>query len=158
MPHLQYAVRFPLRYANAVRKLRWADVFLLARMVYLLAKLLILQSRRPLPVLMAMFDSAPGSHLHYRMPPRRLVRLVDALMRLTFGKDYCMKRSILLFHFLRAWGYDAVVHFGVTKTDGVLKGHAWVDLNGWPLAERKDPRTEYIRTFSYPSNTGMSDP
>lgn len=151
MAYLLYVVRSPLRYASAARKLRWTDVLLLARMVYLLAKLLSLQTRRPLPDLMATFDSAPGRLLRYRMPPRRLVRIVDALMRLTFGKDYCMKRSLLLFHFLRAWGYDAIVHFGVAKVDGELKGHAWVDLSGWPLAEREDPRSKYVRTFSFPA-------
>jgi hypothetical protein len=129
-------------------------VALLAYMGYLAARVLALQSRRPLPDLIASFDAAPSPRGALRVPPSRLVRLVDLLMRATFHDRYCMKRSLLLFHFLRRWGHDARIHFGVAKRGGELTGHAWVDLDGRPFAEHGDPNRHFTRTYSFPEVTG----
>ena len=74
-----------------------------------------------------------------------------ALMRLIYRRDYCMKRSLVLFHFLTRWGYDPSVHFGVKIEEKELKGHAWVELSGRPLGESSDPYTSFKKTFSYPT-------
>lgn len=150
MPFLHALSRSPLRYVAKAHRLRPSDVRLVSRMLYLLGKLLALRSRRPLPELIAAFDAEPETEPVPKRDIQRLVRLVDALMQTTFRDEYCMKRSLLLFHFLRRWGHDVRIHFGVVKREGSLKGHAWVDLNEAPLAEFEDPRTIYARTYSYP--------
>lgn len=141
------------RYASALVRVRWEELLLLSEMVFLLAKLLALQSKRPLPDLVAGFDSPSMPHDRLRVQVSRLVRIVDLLMRAVFHDRYCMKRSLLLFHFLRRWAYDARLIFGVQKQGDEITGHAWVEISGRPLAEGANPRTFYVQTYSYPPPT-----
>lgn len=135
-----------LRRMTHVRPSEW---LLVLHMVVLLVQLTILQRRLALPALMERFASTPTAEPHPPVP--RLVRLTTALMRLIYRSDYCMKRSILLFHYLTRWGYDPTIHFGVKMENGELKGHAWVELKGHPLAEASDPYTSFRTTYSYPT-------
>lgn len=151
MPTARAAVKHRMiRLASSAGKLRPSDIGLLARMTYMATKVLVLQSRRSLPDLIQAFDVRPGQRMPERIGLNRLVRLVDALMRVWFHDRYCMKRSLLLFHFLRGWGYDVRIHFGVAKVPEGLTGHAWVDLNGYPFKEASDPRATFTVTYSFP--------
>jgi len=52
----------------------------------------------------------------------------------------CWKKSMLLYHFLRKYGYEARMHFAVkinseTKNKSLLYGHSWVSLNNNPISE-----------------------
>lgn len=60
-----------------------------------------------------------------------------------------MKRSLVLFHFLRKAGEDAEIVFGVVKDGDKLEGHAWVTVNGQPFAE-EGPVDKYTVTYRYP--------
>ncbi|HET6568579.1 MAG TPA: lasso peptide biosynthesis B2 protein [Rhodothermales bacterium] len=138
------------RYGSALVRISWKELILLAELLFLLVKLLVVQSRRTLPGLVAGFDSENRPHDPLRMRVSRLIRIVDILMRVVFHDRYCMKRSLLLFHFLRRWGYDARLIFGVQKQGGDIQGHAWVEVQNRPLAEGADPRSVYVQTYSYP--------
>ena len=140
-----------VRYGRILTRLDGFEWKLLMRMSVLLTSFLIAQRKDPLPDLMAKFDSEPEDPSTRRIRPGRLVYLVTGLVRFTLGDRYCMKRSILIFHYLRKWSYDAKIKFGVVKGDQGLQGHAWVELNGLPLAERGDPRQRYAVTYSYPT-------
>lgn len=139
------------RSAVVLRGLRFAEWVLLLEMMSLLGTLIVLQRRLPLPELMARFDSKPARSWPGPMEPKSLTRLVSRLVRVILRDHYCMKRSIIIFHYLRKWGYDARLRFGVAKEDGTLQGHAWVELDGEPLSERPDPRRRYAVTYSYPA-------
>lgn len=115
----------------------------------MLVSLLVLQRAVSLPRLMRIFDARPAPR--GRIEPARLVYLATGLVRATLRDRYCMKRSLLIFHFLRRWGYDARILFGVVRDGDELRGHAWIELNGAPLAERGDPRRAYAVTYSYPN-------
>lgn len=60
-----------------------------------------------------------------------------------------MKRSLILFHYLRKAGREARIVFGVAKEEGRLEGHAWVTVNGEPFAE-EGPVDRYTVTYAYP--------
>lgn len=141
-----------VRYARILTRLDGFEWRLLLRMSRQLGTLLITQRKVSMPELMARFDSEPISHDLPRLTPSRLVFLVTGLVRVTLRDRYCMKRSILIFHYLRRWGYSVRILFGVVKSDEALEGHAWVELNGRPLAERGDPRTRYAVTYAYPGD------
>lgn len=55
--------------------------------------------------------------------------------RLHFHSVECLPKSIVLADMLTARGLGAFVVIGVNKTDGALKSHAWVELNGLRVAE-----------------------
>lgn len=132
--------------------LRPQEWILLSQISAMLPAILVVQRMVSLPKLMEMFDAKPAGKPRLSVEPDRLVYLVTGLVRNTLHDRYCMKRSILMFHFLRKWGYDAQIIFGVMKeADKTLKGHAWVELEGNPLAERGDPRSRYVVTYSYPT-------
>ena len=134
-----------------LRSLRPREALLLVQMVAMVAALSVLQRAVSLPTLIRLFDvrrPRPRGRLH----PKRLAWLANGLLRRLFGQDYCMPRSLVLFHFMRKWGYPTRLHFGVARRDGDLKGHAWVTLGELPFAERGDPRRSYKTMYAYPAD------
>ena len=119
-------------------------------MMWLLAKVILLQRMLSLPTLVRAFDAEPGQ----RAPSvslRRLVWLSRALLVRTHRADFCLPQSLVLFHFLRKWGEPVQIHFGVRRSGDALVGHAWLTLAGRPVVEARDPKSVYATTFSYPS-------
>lgn len=135
---------------NRLRNVRAGEWILLAKMSGMLGAVLVLQKIVSLPTLVSLFDPVPNRSDRLRVSPQRLIHLVNNVVCAGLRDSYCMKRSLLLFHFLRRWGYDARVYFGVVKAEGALKGHAWVNLDGAPVAEWRDPRERFTVTYSYP--------
>jgi hypothetical protein len=135
----------------SVRQLHLRDAAVLARMAGLLIKLEVLQHVLPLPVLVRRFDARPRPSRR-TVDPNRLVWLAEALLRRLYRSRYCMKRSMLLFYFLRKWTYPVRIHFGIAPNDNgdALGGHAWVSLDGEPFHEAGPPESTYTTMFSYP--------
>ncbi|ARA92125.1 MAG: lasso peptide biosynthesis B2 protein [Bacteroidetes bacterium] len=150
VPLALYRNRY-VRLLSRAWKLRPLDVWLLVQMSALLGQILFLQRRLPLDDLVRRFDTAPADRVRPAVSLRRLNVLVTGLLSLIYGSDFCMKRSLILFHYMRKWGYPVHIHFGVAKENGALKGHAWVDLAGHPFAEEADPRQAYRVTYTYPA-------
>jgi len=87
-----------------------------------------------------------------RISDARAVQLIDALLEtdlLVFSPS-CWKRSVALYRHLAARNVDARIRFGVRKqSDGLLAGHAWIEIDGAPVFEKTAP--DYHVTFSFPS-------
>ncbi len=49
----------------------------------------------------------------------------------------CLRQSLVVRAWLRRRGLDAQLRIGVRKTGGVMDAHAWVELDGVPLAQPK---------------------
>jgi hypothetical protein len=83
-------------------------------------------------------------------PDDRLVALVDALLAMNRGplRPNCMLRSLVLLRYLEG---PVVLKVGIRPGVRPVDGHAWVERNGEPVAERSDPRDEYTVTWSWPS-------
>lgn len=145
-------MRLFLGILRRARRIGRNDLAVLGRLFLLLGKLVLFQRRRALPELIAMVDMPIGGQSLPPISPHRLVSFTDLLLRLTYKDNFCMKRSLLLFHFLRDWGYDVRLRFGVKKEDARLTGHAWIELRGLPLREKGDPRDLYRTTFSFPQD------
>ena len=47
----------------------------------------------------------------------------------------CLRQSLVVRAWLRRRGLDAQLKIGVRKTGGVMDAHAWVELDGVPLAQ-----------------------
>ncbi len=138
-----------------IARLRFRDGWLLGRMAGLLIVLVVAQRRLSLPALVRRFDGFDGFDGGGRsapVAPDRLVRLCRALLVRLYRRDFCMQQSLLVFYFLRKWGYRVRLHFGIAKKDGGVAGHAWLDLDGEPFHEARNPATTYAITYSYPRN------
>lgn len=87
--------------------------------------------------------------------PAPLVRRIDRLLRLGWPlvRRGCLVRGMTLYRFLREAGYEVSLCFGMGKPEGQpegdsdFTGHCWIELDGQPLAEKRDPRPIYTETF-----------
>ncbi|HYH45768.1 MAG TPA: lasso peptide biosynthesis B2 protein [Thermoanaerobaculia bacterium] len=66
----------------------------------------------------------------------------------------CLTRGLTLYHFLRRAGADVALCFGIGKQEGDLAGHCWIEHEGAPLAERRDPRGLYVETYRISRTAG----
>jgi hypothetical protein len=81
--------------------------------------------------------------------PVDLAVVVDWFLHPMYKGDRCMPRTCILLRMLKRRGYDAAAVFGVSKGDTDLDGHAWIELEGEPLAEHTEPREKYRETFRH---------
>lgn len=55
----------------------------------------------------------------------------------------CLRKSLLVWWFLRRAGLDSTIRFGVRMSDGRLEAHAWVEYNGAVVNDSPDIRARY---------------
>ena len=61
----------------------------------------------------------------------------------------CLRRSLVVYRFLRLYGVPAVFYVGVRKEGEGLVGHAWIEINDEHFMNRES-HVKYFVTFSYP--------
>ncbi|SHK12598.1 lasso peptide biosynthesis B2 protein [Rhodothermus profundi] len=109
------------------------------------------QRRLPLPALLERFEPKPGDAPLQEKELKRAERLTLAVLRRLYGRDFCMKQALLLYHFYRRAGVPVCIRFGVARENGQLRGHAWVEWNNQPIAEAVNPRQQFAITYTHPS-------
>jgi Transglutaminase-like superfamily len=89
----------------------------------------------------------------------RVVRLVDIAARRGLLKGSCLVRSIVLKCALAELGIRTELRIGVHKNSvAVLAAHAWLEMNGEPINDRADIRTDFAvfeTTLSAESETRL---
>jgi len=100
----------------------------------------------------------------------KVVKYTDYILGFNFliYKQKCLKRSIVLYHFLRKAGFNVSICFGVRFNKDVsdtlskerVEGHAWLEHNGEIYIEKNKEITEtYKITYRYPGeNKGSAHP
>ena len=84
-----------------------------------------------------------------RVRAEELASLVDRVFRTDILHRSCWKRAAVLRRFLLLEGIETAVAFGVRQGAEGLEGHAWLERDGKPFLEGKEP--EYVVTFRYPT-------
>lgn len=56
----------------------------------------------------------------------------------------CLAQALALQRLLARRGIPVDVRIGVRREGRAIAGHAWVELAGRPLAERRDPRQRFV--------------
>ena len=91
----------------------------------------------------------------------KIVKFTDYILRhnLWTDKNTCLRRSLVLYHFLRKLGINVFVCFGVRYNERLsdreakkkLEGHAWLLYHGDIFLERNAEVTEtYTMTYCFP--------
>jgi hypothetical protein len=141
------AVRFILRNPReALLMLRMAWwVFLLSALIRVqpLPRVLNLMTPRK-PIRSTTADQFPSSE--------RMAQMMDLLLRIDafVFRPICWKRAAVLHRYLALKGIPTRIVFGVRKEDqGILQGHAWLEVNDRPVFEPSSP--DYTVTYAFPS-------
>lgn len=90
-------------------------------------------------------DSAPEclTTEETHIQARQISRMVNAAARYGIYRANCLQRSVLLWWMLRRRGIDGELYLGARKGDGRFEAHAWVELAGAVLNDRRDVREQY---------------
>jgi hypothetical protein len=156
--------------AATVRKIRenfsslW-DVLLFIRIIFLAAVLRAMLRLLSIPRLMKLLT--PRTISDSRNPAtdevrEKIVKYTDYIFGLNFWmfKNTCLRRSLVLYHFLRQAGIDVQICFGVrykedSQQEGSskeLEGHAWLLYKGDIFLERNAAMaSEYTVTYCFPA-------
>ncbi|MEO8001895.1 MAG: lasso peptide biosynthesis B2 protein [Arenimonas sp.] len=65
----------------------------------------------------------------------RIAQLLSIAGRHGFMYATCLRQSVLLEYWLKRQGLAAEIKIGVRKENAMFDAHAWVELNGIPLAQ-----------------------
>lgn len=110
---------------------------------------------KPLPQAMQHLSRDGASAALAEDEVRRLADLVALLDRRS-PLGFCMRRSLLRYHFLRRAGLPLRLHFGARlKTDRqerAIGGHAWVTHAGRPYHEADEHWRDYVIMVSWPQD------
>lgn len=79
----------------------------------------------------------------FRLPetslsPQRLAQLVDAVARRHVRRMRCLPRSLVLQALLYHHGWRAELRIGVRRQAASLQAHAWLEIEGEPIAEPRE--------------------
>jgi hypothetical protein len=72
-----------------------------------------------------------------------LARLIAIAAERGLYKATCLRRSLLLWWFLRKEGITGTLRFGVRTSSGTLEAHAWVECHGIVVNDAPDVRERY---------------
>jgi hypothetical protein len=90
-----------------------------------------------------------GRHLDEERVANTCVRALNFLARFGYPST-CLRRCLLLFHFLRAYGIDVFIHFGAKTSGGSLMGHSWLTLDGELYRDTQAKVSEFTVMFVLP--------
>ena len=157
--------------SDIIRKFRtnftsFEEIWLFSR-IFLLATVLPVMLRLiSLPKLMNVL-TPQGPKPHTDMDRERLKDKIVKFTDYVLGHDFwiyrrtCLKRSLVLYHFLRRFDINVHVCFGVRYNENVpdkeegkkLEGHAWLLYKGNIFLEKKvDITRTYRVTYSFPDD------
>jgi len=127
------------------------DALLLLRIAALIT-ILPLLTPLSLPRLLALLTPAGPAKSHPAGQEGKIIRYTNYLLgrNLLMFKATCLKRCLVLYHFLRDAGLAVGINFGILPNLEHLQGHCWLTLDGKAFNETSDPDTLYRLTYSYP--------
>ncbi len=131
----------------------WGRIFTLICQLPLLFRLLNIQ---PLLKLLTpkKSDSAMNSDRE-----EKIIKWTDTILGWNFFifRTSCLKRSLVLYHFLKQSGLPLQINFGVRKAAKnvgeqwpLLAGHGWLSLSGQTYLEKNEPLHTFKLIYSFP--------
>jgi len=138
------------------------DVWIFVQVFFLVTLLPLLMKILSLPRLMEMMTPNHVNNAINEMQDR-IVKYADYILSRNFWiyRTTCLKRSLVLYHFLRKYGINVQLCFGVRYnnklTDSEAKellGHAWLIYDGdMYLEQNVDAARTYKATYCFPSES-----
>jgi hypothetical protein len=149
-------LRTPANRLRALRELRGAREALLFARVGAFAAAVPVLMRLPVPRWAALVTRPPRRAPAAPADIERLERLTALAPRVAFPlvRYGCLTRGVTLFWFLRRAGLPVELSFGLDAGgDGATAGHCWLELDGEPVLEKRDPRPRFAELYRLPLAT-----
>jgi len=127
--------------------MRVRKLILAARMASWIVVLSTVGRALSLPAILRLTDTRHRGAARFRA--EELASVIDRVFRTDLLHRSCWKRAAVLRRFLLLEGIETAVVFGVRQGEETLAGHAWLERDGKPFLEGKEP--DYVVTFRYPS-------
>jgi hypothetical protein len=135
------------------------DLFLLARIFSLICLLPLLFRVMKLQSLLKLLTPRNTRSSVDPDQKEKIIRWTDAILGWDFFifRTSCLKRSLVLYHFLKQAGLPLQINFGVRKLAPasrshwpLLDGHGWLSLRGQTYLEGDEPRKAFRLIYSFP--------
>lgn len=82
--------------------------------------------------------------LFVNQTPKDIAQTIRRGARISIGRrNSCLRRALLLSWIFEQRGIPSQLKVGINSSDGNLNGHAWVEVDGRPVAEHRDVCREY---------------
>lgn len=84
----------------------------------------------------------------------RVIYICETILRELHRIRYrysCLRRSLLLYHFLRYYQVPVLINFGVKWEGERLTGHSWLTLDDELYLEPEEKASQFTRLFSLPT-------
>ena len=139
-----------------IGNLNRTEIWLLVRVAGILSILAILQKIFSLEKLLSLLQPDASGKCNRcgsaALELERIVYLTDRLLWQNFWvfRPVCLRRSLVLFRYLRQSGYPVSICFGVSNADKTLSGHSWLELDGDVIAERDEGYKGFQVTYRFP--------
>jgi len=106
----------------------------------------------PLATLLRLLKPNKGNRPYRNIAPQRIADLVNANLRSprNMKRRICLRKGLLLFHFLRLGGAPAVLHIALHPTSidpKRLHAHCWVTVKGKAFCENPIAHTNPILSY-----------
>lgn len=142
----------------------WQDIWLFYRVLFLITVLPILIKWHTLPGLLKRLTPSSRQPIRFSDVDEarsKTIKYTDFILGWRFGvwKLTCLRRSLVLYHFLRTFGMPIQICFGIRfpqtsgrqPEHGHLEGHAWLRYKSTLLLEIDPAMTyTYKETYRYP--------
>jgi len=133
---------------------------LIIRIFLFLLKLPLLLKFRNITSLVQKITPRNHSEHNGSLTLERIIYLCDRCLHLLQKLMYkysCLKRCLLLYHFLRLYRVPVEINFGIKWEGNRLTGHSWLTLNGDTFLEPPGKVEKFTRFFSLPETGYSSD-
>lgn len=132
------------------------DIFLFARVSYLFFILSIITYTKPLPEILKSWTPCEPLKLR-EWDISKIVKYLDLFFKLRVPffnrRGTCLKRSLILYKFLREKGVEVRINIGVKGDSEKIYGHAWLTLDGKLYLAQLQPQMneDFKVCFIFPS-------
>lgn len=136
-----------------LRQLRRPGDFALALRIFAFAAVTPFLMRLPLERVSRIVTPRIGCHPPEPGQIEQLLALIPAVLQAgrPLLRTHCLPRGLTHYFFLRRAGLEVELCFGMGSPQGDYAGHCWLELNGAPYLEARDPGPLYAEFFRFPS-------
>ena len=146
--------RHDLKKQTLISVLRNPDeLFLIIRITGFLTALPVLIRVKSIQDVVRIITPEKGRVTRSPLTLDRVIYLCGRLLRIFQRHRYkysCLKRSLLLYHFLRYYRVPVEINFGVKWGNEGLTGHSWLTLHNDLYLETKAKADQFTHFFSLP--------